>query len=250
MSRYLAIATDVVIWLVVGIGKFLSWFLNLKAVVFSSVAVATVLAIAWVFGLGWFNPADVYRTPEIVVTEANKKCIALEMNDNGETDNQRAYAAFANMNVAKLTGQSNCKVFEDCRTTTAPGQTVQPCAAVRHEMLAGLLARFTEAGELAASVRLRDEILKDPAAFVQRHPELPGLDCVEGLNRSKEPFGKWSWTNKAKMRENMRRVFLETFSGRLFGTEFEVFCPKPKASSFWPPGGVPPLGVLFYVESP
>jgi len=229
--------------ILVGLLKALRWISELKIVLYPLAAFAGVAAaiLAVLFGMQWgrFAPVVIPMPPQQVMSEENLRCLALEMNDTGETDSQRVYAMFANVNMAKQTGLSNCQVYAKCLTILAPGQTRSSCTMFRVIPGAEQMAKNLESPELASSLVLRDVISKDPAAFIAAHPELPGLDCTDRINRSKEPLFRWSGTDKRAMRTALGKPTYTDAHG------FEAFCSKSKASSFWPPWGVPPLGVLF-----
>ena len=203
--------------------------------------VLAIITLMWGFQLGRFAPVEIPPSPRQIISQENLRCLALEMNDTGETDAQRAYAFFANANVAEKTGLSNCTVYLRCLIILAPGQTTSSCTGWRTIPGAEEMAKRLESPELASSIVLRDQIAKDQGAYIALNPKLVGLTCVDKINRSKEPTFRWSGTDKKKMREELGKpIFTEKVPGS--ADPFEAFCSslKPNASSLWPPGGKPP----------
>src|SRR3989344_389456 len=253
ITRILRSTGAFLLGILVGLLKVLRWISELKVVLYPVAAFAGVAAaiLAILFGMQWgrFAPVMVPPSPQEIISTENLRALGLEMSDTGDTDKQRTYALFANMNTAKKTGLSNMSVYEKCLIVLAPTQQRSVCSMFRAVPVAEQAAKLLENPELAASIVLRDEIVKNPEAYVARHPELPGLVCVDFINRSKERAFRWSGTDKQAMRNAFGPpVFREVMPD---GSVFEAFCSslKPKASSLWPPWGVPPLGVLFYIDS-
>lgn len=190
-----------------GAAAFLTWLLNLKAFV----AVAIVLAIAYVFEFGRFSSAP---PPLEQIRQTSDYCAQLGGYDDGATDDEQLAMAVAHVNLAKQRGQSTCDIYKSFGTLIGPG--TRPWFAWFREPItmysvsrlsADRKAAFNQAGLLLG------RYLKDPTEDLKR---FPWLSCVTHYIRTTWPLAvpRPDYT----LRETMDRKWISST-----GTEF--FCP-------------------------
>ena len=242
-SRLTDAAVNAVISLLVGIGKFLTWLLNLRAVI---VAVA-ILTMYWIYETRPFLPGPppppTRQEVQLRIDAANLNCAIIDAYDNAETRSQAVSMFFALLNLAKEKDQNLCQAYKSTLTNAAPSEEGTwrrwSVSVVRQRWFMSFMANVDDdrrAWRDEVSLLIAD-VVKNPGKY---RDEYPWRSCVTRYIRSYELH--LAHTNVDAMRSEM--VWQHTDEKKA-----EFFCPKPKASSFWPPGGVPPLGVLFYVES-
>ncbi|OGG74197.1 hypothetical protein A3A40_00185 [Candidatus Kaiserbacteria bacterium RIFCSPLOWO2_01_FULL_54_20] len=200
-SRLTDAAVNAVILMIVGLGKFLAWFLNFKAVYYPLTAIAIVGAGFYFWQAEPFKPApptrfEIVQRAQVTIDTVLAEHLATLAADDGQTDQQHKFMAHAALNYSEKHGGLSIKhIYEGKLTLAAPSQEGSMMPRYIRVADVGSADNAAKAVKEAIRILTGDNRKQDWKAF----------PCLQEIQRYIRPekWGTWQlfYGNEKKMRD-------------------------------------------------